>query len=154
MTIAAHLGFAAGAAADSPSVRSNLLAFLDGRLPPEELEVTYSDLHGLYGGFKMTLRGTGEVTQKAVRQAVPRPNRLNREQVRAIVKLLLRTEAWLQKTPEATALPDESRATLKITVGGAQSSIWERVREMESNDRLVVIRKRLQKLAWAATGSD
>ena len=129
-------------------MRNQLRAFLDGNLPPEKLEITYSDLHGLYGGLKLTLHGTGKVEQKAVRRDAPEPRPLSTQQVRDVVELIVQQEAWTQKVPEAVAVPDESRATLKITAGDSTSTIWERVREMKVNDRLIRISDKMQKLAW------
>ncbi len=138
------------AAADEASqrVHEQLQAYLDGKLPADKLEITYSDLHGLYGGLKMSIRGTGEVVQEAIRQKAPEPRTLSREQVRELVQLLIEEQAWKQKTPAAVALPDESRATLKINAGDAASSIWERSREMKANDRMVRVRGLMQKFAW------
>ena len=36
------------------AVARNLEAFLEGRLPAEALQITYSDLHGLWGGLRLT----------------------------------------------------------------------------------------------------
>ncbi len=132
----------------SQHVRDQLQAFLDGKLPADKLEITYSDLHGLYGGLKLTIRGTGEVVQEAVRQKAPDPRPLSRQQVRDLVQLLIQEQAWKQQTPAATALPDESRATLKIIAGDKTSSIWERMREMKSQDRMIRVRRLMQKSAW------
>jgi hypothetical protein len=139
-------------AADPPpetsAVREQLQAFLDGKLPPDQLTITYTDLHGLYGGLSLTIRGTGEVQQKAVRQQVPEPQKLTPTQVTALVQLLIEQQAWRQETPQAVLLPDESRATLKIAAGKSHSAIWERIRELKSNRRLMVIREQMQKSAW------
>lgn len=139
---------------DSKLVREQLQAFLDGKIPAKKLEITYSDLHGLYGGLKLTIRGSGEVEQKAVRQKAPDPRQLSDEEVRELVKFLIQEKAWEQVTPDAVALPDESRATLKITAGDAESSVWERTREMKSNKRLVRVLERIKKLAWPAEKSE
>lgn len=156
LTLAFALAVCAGAPPsaapeEASAVKVALLEFLEGKRPAEELEITYSDLHGLYGGLKLTIRGTGDVEQKAVRRTAPEMHRLTAEQVRQLVELLVEKEAWKQETPEAVAVPDESRATLSITVGTAKSSIWERFNDLKSNKRMIEIRDRMQKFAWRET---
>jgi len=141
---------AAEPSGDGDQMRSQLQAFLDGILPPEKLEITYSDLHGLYGGLRMCVHGSGKVDQEVVRREAPEPQRLSPDAVRELVKLLIEQEAWKQKVPDAVLIPDESRATLKIVAGDASSMIWERARELKSNDRLIRLSMLMQKLAWTA----
>lgn len=139
---------AAAQKSEASKVPEQLRAFLDGKLPPEKLEITYFDARGLKGELKIVVHGTGKVEQHVVRREA-RPTRpLTAESVRKLVKLLIDQEAWTQKTPQAASLPDEARVTLKIVAGDAESTIWERVREMEKNERLTRISALLQKVAW------
>jgi len=131
-----------------PTVHRNLQAFLDGQLPPEQLRITYSDLHGLYGGLELVVSGTGEVSQETKRRSAPAAARLTDEQVRELAKLLINLRAWEQETPDTPALPDESRVVLRIVAGETESRIWERMREMESNDRVIRVRRKMQEFAW------
>ena len=129
-------------------VRKNLKAFLKGDLPPDQLEISYSDMHGLYGGLKMSVRGTGEVRQEAVRLTVPSPRNLTGDQVRRLVETILDLELVTQQTPDAAALPDESRAVLEIVAGDAKCRIWERVREMPENGRMIHVLDLMKEFAW------
>jgi hypothetical protein len=132
------------------AVARNLEAFLEGRLAAEELRITYSDHHGLWGGLTLTVMGTGRVRQEAVRpsEQPPGPRSLDAEEVRQIVRLLLELSAWEQRTPQRTPRPDESRARLHIRAGAAQSTIWEWFNDLDANDRIVRVRERMKDLAW------
>ena len=43
------------------SVEQHLKSVLAGATPFDALTVTYTDLHGLYGGLSMTIHGSGKV---------------------------------------------------------------------------------------------
>jgi hypothetical protein len=64
----------------------------------------------------------------------------------ALVRLLVELEAWEQRTPPAEPLPDESRATLTISVGGQTSAVWERYNDMAENARLSLVREKMRDL--------
>jgi len=129
-------------------IRERLRAFLNGQLPPEQLKISYSDLHGLYGGLEMSITGAGEVHQKAVRRSAPTPEKLSGLQIRKLAEMILRLNLFDQETPAVPALPDESRAVLKIIAGDAESIIWERFGEMKQNNRMILVRQLMQEFAW------
>jgi hypothetical protein len=133
------------------AVARNLEAFLEGRLPAEDLQITYSDLHGLWGGLRLTVHGTGRVEQDAARSKSepPKPRDLTAAEVREIVELLLSLSAWEQRTPERAPRPDESRAELYIRAGVAQSLVWEWFNDLDETGRIVQVRQKLKSLAWS-----
>lgn len=64
----------------------------------------------------------------------------------AVILLLLELTAW-EQTPESPPVPDETSASLTISVGGRLSSVWERFNELQANNRLMQIRTRMEQLA-------
>ncbi|MHC4318132.1 MAG: hypothetical protein ACYS1B_06285 [Planctomycetota bacterium] len=133
------------------AVARNLEAFLAGRFPADALQITYDDLHGLWGGLRLTVHGTGRVEQEAVRlaQEPPRPRDLTAGEVREIVELLLGLAAWEQRVPERPPQPDEARARLSIRAGAAQSMIWEWFNDLDGAGRIVQVREKIKDLAWS-----
>jgi hypothetical protein len=63
-----------------------------------------------------------------------------------LIKLLVDLKAWEQQTAERTPAPDESRATLTLTVNQQTTRIWEWFNEMPRNRRLTVIRQNMADL--------
>ncbi|MEW6357116.1 MAG: hypothetical protein AB1696_12375 [Planctomycetota bacterium] len=141
-------GFASALDKDAPPVRTGLAAFLKGELPGDKVIITYTDLHGLHGGLRLTIHGTGKVEQEAVRIEAGEPHDVTREDFEALVRLLIEREAWQQKVPERSPVPDESRASLTIVVGEEKSTIWEWYNDMKANDRLIRIREKMTAIAW------
>jgi hypothetical protein len=114
------------------------------------LLVTYSDMHGLWGGVTMTLTGGGDYERTSREPGGP-PAAVRRRvaagRVAAIVGLLLEIDAWEQGVAERPPLPDESRATLTIRCGGAETSIWERYNDLRETQRLARVRDALAGVA-------
>ncbi|MDZ4821265.1 MAG: hypothetical protein SGJ20_20075 [Planctomycetota bacterium] len=136
------------ATAGANKMPEQLQAFLDGKLPPEKLTITYREVRGLRGELKIIVHGNGKVEQQLVRRKAPEPQNLNADAVRELVKLIVEQEAWKQKTPPAPSIPDEGRVSLQIVAGKTESTIWERVREMGANDRLQRISTLIEKHVW------
>jgi hypothetical protein len=136
------------------AVGRNLEAFLEGRLPAEALQITYDDLHGLWGGLRLNVRGTGRVEQEAVRpqEPPPTPRGLSAGEVREIVELLLALSAWEQRAPQRPPRPDEARARLSIRAGAAQSVIWEWFDDLDRTGRIALVRDKIKELAWSSPG--
>jgi hypothetical protein len=148
LLVAVLLG-AANVPQTSP-VAVGLKAFLRGRIPPAQLKITYSDLHPLHGGVRLSVSGSGEVEQEVVRQRPKPVRKLSSKEVRRLVELLVEVEAWKQIAQERAPVPDESRASLTLEVGGARSETWEWYNDLDENKRLIRIFQALQKLVWAA----
>jgi hypothetical protein len=117
-----------------------------GSIPPD-LIVTYDDMHGLWGGTTLVVRGNdraqrrergrGDATAKVVERAV------SRSQLFELVALLVKIRAWEQQTPERRPVPDESRATLSISVRGQKSTIWEWFNDLPKNKRLARVKAKM-----------
>lgn len=132
-------------------VREKLQAYLGGRLAPGVFRVTWSDLHGLHGGLTLTVHGTGEVEQRAVRTAVHPPKLVRSAELRRLVNLLLELNAWEQRVPERAPVPDESTGTLEIHAGDVSSTVWEWHNDLARNQRLARIRDLMCEVAWDAS---
>lgn len=119
----------------------------------DDLTITYSDMHGLWGGVTITLSGSGtyELLERTRGAGVPHVSQsiVAPERVRDVVRLLSEIKAWEQYTPERVPVPDESRATLVLRAGGVEASIWEWYNDIVKNARLVRVRSLLLELAEA-----
>jgi hypothetical protein len=135
------------------TVQEALKQIAAGKGDPTPLAVTFDDLHGLWGGLRLTIHGTGRVDQKADREQVGEPRKVYRKELDLLAALLVRQAAWEQRTPERTARPDESRAYLTIEYGAVSAVIWEWYNELEQNRRIGEIRDFMKKIAWNHSGS-
>ena len=122
------------------TVRKALEDIAVGRGAIEPLVVTYDDLHGLWGGLRLTIRGTGHVEQVAVRQEAGEPQQVSRNDLVKLVALLVRHAAWDQRVPERAPVPDESQAYLTIRYGEISVRVWEWHTDLERNRRIGEIR--------------
>ena len=145
-------GTTATYAAES-TVERELKAIIASRKVPRDLEITYSDMHGLWGGQTIVIggQGAGERVEKTRGGSAPKivKTAVRPEELMGLIKLLIDLRAWEQRTPERTPVPDESRATLTITVNRQTSTFWEWSNEMSRNKRLAVIRQRMAELTPA-----
>jgi hypothetical protein len=117
---------------------------------PAVLIVTYDDMHGLWGGTTIIVRGDGSLERRTRPLGAPEAE-VTRKQVGGselldFVRLLVELEAWEQRTADEQPVADESRAHLTISAGINRSTVWERVGEMRANDRLLRIKSRLMTL--------
>lgn len=126
-------------------VEEGLRLILEDGLDAATLRITYSDIHPLFGGQELSVRGTGSVETKFVRQKAAPSHRLPGVQVRDLVKLLLQIEAWRQLTPDRQLRPDESRARLTIEVGSNTSEIWEWYNDLAANNRVIRVRDHIRR---------
>jgi hypothetical protein len=132
------------------SVEETLRAILDGKQELAPLVVTYSDLHGLHGGLRLSIDGRGRVRQEAVREKVgtPKPE-VARGDLLKLVALLVDKRAWKQEVPERPPVPDESRASLSIAYGGGPSStIWEWYNDLAETRAILPVRELMKRIAW------
>lgn len=116
-----------------------------GDLTP--LVVTYDDLHGLHGGLRLTIHGTGKVEQQAERQPVGAARAVSRENLVKLAALLVKHAAWEQRVPQRMAVPDESRATLTVTYGPHSVQIWEWYNDLEQQRRISEIAEFMKRIA-------
>jgi hypothetical protein len=110
--------------------------------------VTYSDLHPLHGGIRMTIHGTGEVTQQVVREKAGKAKKVTDADLKKLVELLRKHSAWEQQEADRPAVPDESKAHLTVSYGEDSTSVWEWHKDLKSNQRLLDIREAMKNSAW------
>jgi hypothetical protein len=130
------------------TIREALLEITAGKLNPTPLSITYDDMHGLWGGLTLTIRGDGNVEQEAVREKVGTPIVVSRDSILKLVRLLLKQKAWEQREPQRAPKPDESKARLVIQYGRQRSEIWEWYNDVDKNQRLGKIRDVMKTIAY------
>src|SRR5215510_4421543 len=110
-------------------VEDALKTISKNRKVPPDLSITYDDMHGLWGGTTIIIRGSGigESREREMGDAKPQivETALSEDKLLELVQLLIELRAWEQETPERQALPDESKARLTIKVGERTSNMWE-----------------------------
>ena len=129
------------------TIREALSEITARKLNPTPLSITYDDMHGLWGGLTLTIRGNGNVEQKAVKEEVGRPGLVSRDSILKLVRLLLKEKAWEQREPQRAPKPDESKAQLVIQYGKQRSEIWEWYNDLDKNQRLGKIRELMKTIA-------
>lgn len=135
--------------ADPGKVKEGLKALAAGTGKWDTLTVTYDDRHPLHGGLTLTIKGTGEVKQQAVRAKTGEPKpAVTKEELAKLVELLIAREAWEQKVPDRPANADESKAKLTIDYGDATVTVWEWYNDLPANARLVKVRDRMTEIGW------
>jgi hypothetical protein len=132
------------------SVEGELRAISKNRKLPSDLFLTYDDMHGLWGGMTINIRGSGsgEVRERARGDAKPEivETTISENRLLELIELLIELRAWEQRTPERPAVPDESKARLTIRVGERTSNVWEWFNEMSKNNRLIQIKSKMGEL--------
>ncbi|MCK5346817.1 MAG: hypothetical protein KAR20_25590 [Candidatus Heimdallarchaeota archaeon] len=138
---------------DHHPVEIQLKALLKSQTPDKSLIIEYSDLHGLWGGLELVIKGDGSVHQKAVRIKVKQLKDLTIKEVNELVILLIENRMWQQETPDRDPNPDEAKAYLRISLGKEQSEIWEWFNDMEKNNRLIQVLTLMKELTWEVGGT-
>ena len=110
----------------------------------------YSDLHGLWGGIRITVTGAGssEVQERESNEPEVRnfKGTVEQDQLLELVKLIVDLKAWEQRTPERQPRPDESRSTFTINTGAHSSMTWEWFDDMEKDQRLLQIKTKMNEM--------
>lgn len=139
------------AAAKSPSLSACLKASAKTGAPLPA--VTYSDMHGLWGGSTLSVDADGRYTRVQAEPGQP-PQRVDARvdpvRHRALVGLLIELKIWRQRERERTAVPDESTASLRIRCGTAEAAIWEWYNDLDKHRRIARVRDALRALEAAA----
>jgi hypothetical protein len=142
---------AGAAAAKPPSLSACLKASAKTGAPLPA--VTYSDMHGLWGGKTLTLDADGRYTRVQAEPGQPPQRaeaRVDPARHRALVGLLIELKIWQQRVPKRIAVPDESAASLRIRCGTAEAAIWEWYNDLEKHRRIARVRDALGALEAAA----
>lgn len=132
----------------SPVEQALQAAASGGAIPPD-FAVTYSDMHGMHGGMRVSLAADGTFGWETYSQQQGRSQaegKVPEEAVRGVIALLVQLRAWEQVTPERMPVPDESRAGLLIRAGGHEARMWEWFNDMHANNRLFQIASRMAAL--------
>lgn len=139
--------------ANRASVESALQASLMSSKVPPDLEITYDDTHGLWGGTAIIIHGSGRGERRERANGGAKPEifetAIEQKQLLELIQLLIELEAWEQQTPDRQPLADESRATLTISVDGQRSSMWEWFNEMAKKKRLIEIKAKMSEMTRA-----
>ncbi len=134
-----------------PDLQSSLRAFLENEISPLNLRITYEELHPTQDGPRFVVHGTGEIEREGEGADAGGYNKLSvlsLAEIENLVRLLIDIEAWEQRVPWRETASDESRAYLRVQVGGASSEIWEWYDELDSNLRIVKLLDQLKKFAF------
>ena len=122
----------------------DLKAILATRQAPADLSITYDDMHGLWGGSTLTVRGDGRLERQVRPRGAPESRSSNKQigehKLLELVRLLVELSAWEQRTPDSPPVPGESRSYLTISLNANTSRIWERFNDMPANNRLIRIK--------------
>jgi len=115
-----------------------------------DLEIVYSDMHGLHGGETIAIRGSGEgIAERRTHGSSPprsREVKVKRADIDRLIALLIEIEAWEQREPDRDPVPDESRAGLRVRAGGVGGGFWEWYNDMDRNRRLARVKKLIEEL--------
>ena len=120
-------------------MKQELQTIIAAQKVPADLKITYSDLHKPGGWSEITIRGDGSVEGKST-------NRIGERELLALISLLIEVTAW-EETQEIPHAPDQTSASLEISVREHLSRVWERFDELQTSNRLMQIRTRMQQLA-------
>lgn len=143
--VAAVLVTVGDAAAKPPSLMACLKASAKTGAPLPA--VTYSDMHGLWGGMTLTLEADGRYLRVQAEPGRP-PQRVNARvdpaRHHTLVDLLIELMVWEQRVPQRIAVPDESTASLRVRCGDAEAEIWEWYNELGQHRRISRVRDALR----------
>jgi hypothetical protein len=120
-------------------MKQELQTIITAQKVPADLKITYSDLHKPEGWSEITIRSDGSVEGKST-------NRIGERELLALISLLIEVTAW-EETQEIPHAPDQTSASLEISVREHLSRVWERFNELQTSNRLMQIRTRMQQLA-------
>jgi hypothetical protein len=125
-------------------IENELRAILAAGRAPANLRITYDDMHGLWGGSLLTVRGDGRIEQQVRVRGASTPTASRRQigerELLELVRLLVELSIWEQRTHETQPLPDESRPQLTIRVNDKTCRVWERSTGMLATNRLLQIK--------------
>jgi hypothetical protein len=132
------------------AVRDALKQLAAGKGDPARLTITYQNLRPFIS-LVLTIHGTGKVEQKAhPNTKAGEPKDVTPKDVSQLIALLVKHEAWQQKTPERDRGIGPSQISLTIQYGDKKSRIWEWNDELPKNGRIVVILEAMKNAAWKA----
>jgi hypothetical protein len=141
------------------AVSSGLGDAHDARRAPPDLVVIYDEYEERWGGERIEVRGDGTLAMRRwqpweAREEGSESNaRVSPDAVQRLVSLLVEIEAWDQET-EREARLDDARARVEIELGGERTEIWEWSADLEATQRVVLVKRLLERLAEDAVAND
>ena len=122
---------------------------------PPDLTITYDDMHGLWGGTTITVRGdlTMQMQSKEIGAPVVQSSRkhINERELLKLIQLIIQSRGWEQFTPDEQPVADESRAYLTLSVNERSTRVWERVNQMGFTSPLAQIKGFMEGMSVLAT---
>ncbi len=113
--------------------------------------MVYDDTHGLWGGVTISVRGDGNVECHERAAGEPRPHVthafVSSQQIVNLLRLLMEQRGWEHCMPRRKPMPDERIACLRISVEGRSAGMWELENDMAENQRLLLIKNEMERLA-------
>lgn len=111
-------------------IEKNLKDFLTGTFPAKDLKITYSDLHPIHGGTKISFTGMGEVKRESRSKPEKDVHNVGADDVKTLVKKLIELKCWEQRKsvtgdPPNVRRTDQSKGFLTIKTGDIKLTIWE-----------------------------
>jgi hypothetical protein len=129
-------------------MEAELNEILASQRVPADLSITYTDMHPLWGGCMLTVRGDGHLERQISGRGATAPSiskmQIGEHELLGLVRLLIELSAWEQHTADRLPAPDESRAHLTISLKGEVSRMWEWYNEMRANNGLIRIKAWLE----------
>ena len=131
-----------------------------GRGDLEPFMLTYDDFHTEFGGFRLTVHGTGQVDYKlqdnrwrAVPVEAGEPQRVSRENLGKLAALLVQYAAWEQRAPSPGGfwIVGGHSANLTIAYGQTSIKIWEKHSDLDKHERIGQIVDFMKTIAWGRT---
>jgi len=136
-------------------MENELKTIVATKIVPAELTIAYDDMHGLWGGTTITVRGdrTMQIESRDVGMPAPAISRkvIAESELIGLIQLLIELRVWEQLTADEQPVAGESRAWLTVSLNDSSTRVWERVNEMVSNDRLIHVKSFMEKLSREST---
>lgn len=140
------------------AVSSGLDDAHDARRAPPDLVVIYDEYEERWGGERIEVRGDGTLAMRRwqpweAREEGSESNaRVSPDSIQRLVSLLVEIEAWDQET-EREARLDDARARVEIELGGERTEIWEWSADLEATQRIVRVKRLLERMAEDAVAA-
>ena len=89
------------------TIEDQLKIFINNTTPDQSLVIDYSDIHALWGGLHVVVKGDGNLYQKVDNGEIKQVKNLSKDELNEIVSLIIDLRLWQQETPNREPLPDE-----------------------------------------------
>lgn len=151
-----------GIAGCSASTEKPLRSAAQAGKVPRDLVVVYDDHDSVWGGERVTIRGSGALRverfpprgEPTKEGAAEKPSEiwnasLAPERLTALVETLVAIRAWEQRGDGPGPELDPAKATLSVDVGRERSRIWEWTQDMPALGRIGRVKAEMDRLIEA-----